>query len=109
MIGAGSEGKTVQARPDLAESMGVPSDAVIAISYSGLSILIFFCVGLVVALSPLFFKYRKLQNDMVVGGTNSLVLSAACHVPRVPRVSGEPITTYCIEYDVSTNAKSNTK
>lgn len=70
-------------RPDLAESMGVSSDAVIAVGYSGLSILICFYVGIFVATSPIFFGCRKLKSDMVVGATNSLVLSAACHVPRI--------------------------
>ena len=32
---------------------------------------------------PLLFGNRKLKGDMVVGGSNSLVISAACHVlPR---------------------------
>lgn len=63
--------------------MGVSPGAAIAIGYSGLSLLIFFCLCLVVVMSPFFFRYRKLKGNMVVGGTNSLVLSAACHVPQV--------------------------
>ncbi|KAF7525639.1 hypothetical protein G7054_g11020 [Neopestalotiopsis clavispora] len=73
----------VSPRPDLAESMGVSSDAVIAVGYSGLSILICFCVGIFVATCPIIFGCRKLKSDMVVGATNSLVISAACHVPRI--------------------------
>lgn len=80
LIGAGVNGISMT---DLAESLGVSSDAMIAIGYSGLSILIFFCVCVVVVFSPFFFRYRRLKSDMVVGGTNSLVLSAACHVPRI--------------------------
>lgn len=70
-------------RPGLAKSMGVSADASIAIGCSALSLLIFFCVSTAVAISPFLFRYRKLKGDMVVGGTNSLVLSAACHVPRL--------------------------
>jgi hypothetical protein len=81
--GAGSDGKNVS-RPDLASYMGVSPDAAISMSYSGLSMLIFFCVSCVFTLSPIAFSFFKLKNDMVMGATNSLVLSAACHITSVP-------------------------
>jgi hypothetical protein len=69
--------------------MGVAWDATIAMGYSPLSLVVSFCVLLVFVVSPLIFRTRKLKNDMVVGGTNSLVLSAACHVPNMSRTSSK--------------------
>lgn len=61
--------------------LGVSKDAAVAIGFSSQSITITFICGCIIALSPLPFRYQKLKSHMVLGGTNSLVISAACHVP----------------------------
>ncbi|TLD22192.1 hypothetical protein PspLS_08162 [Pyricularia sp. CBS 133598] len=61
--------------------LGVSEEAAIAVGFSSQSILITFLCGCIIALSPLIFRRRKLKSQMVLGGTNSLVISAACHVP----------------------------
>lgn len=50
---------------------------------SGSAILIMFVISGVLCISLALFSLRKVSGDMVSGGTNSLVMSAACHVPAV--------------------------
>ncbi|KAK8133474.1 hypothetical protein PG984_005486 [Apiospora sp. TS-2023a] len=79
----------------LLNDFGLSEGTFVAAGYSDLSILILLICGTVFVTSPLWFKGIKLKSDMVFGGTNSLVLSAACHVPKVPRHPEEarPIAT----------------
>ncbi|KAK7976322.1 26S proteasome non-ATPase regulatory subunit 12 [Apiospora arundinis] len=62
-------------------SIGVSEDASVVLGVSGVAMVITFVISFVFAISPLVFRCRRLRYQMVVGGTNSLVLSAACHVP----------------------------
>lgn len=48
-------------------------------SYSPLAVLITLLVGATLATVPIFVSLYRLPGDMVAGGCNSLVLSAACH------------------------------
>lgn len=50
---------------------------------SGSAILALFIISSVLCISLALFSLRKLSGDMVSGGTNSLVMSAACHVPAI--------------------------
>ncbi|KAF7532875.1 hypothetical protein G7054_g7579 [Neopestalotiopsis clavispora] len=93
----------VQKRPDLAKDMGVAWDAMITVGTSPLSTVILFGLGIVFILSPLFFRTRKLKNDMVVGGTNSLVISSACHVPNMSRASSMWLSPFNSTEEIYTN------
>ncbi|KAJ2982620.1 hypothetical protein NUW58_g6403 [Xylaria curta] len=54
-------------------------DSLVALRHSPIAILsLLISVSAVVPL-PLLVSFRKLKNNMVVGGSNSLVISAACH------------------------------
>ncbi|KAK8131083.1 hypothetical protein PG984_007521 [Apiospora sp. TS-2023a] len=72
---------------------GVSETAAFTLGCSSTGILSTCIVGFSFAISPLLFRCRRLKSKMVLGGTNSLVLSAACHVPRPPRTSGETATS----------------
>jgi hypothetical protein len=63
----------------LASEFGVSEEAAIAIGYSPPAILVVFIVAVVVSVIPVAWSLRKVKGDMVNGGTNSLVISAACH------------------------------
>ncbi|KAK6824627.1 hypothetical protein PG987_012121 [Apiospora arundinis] len=65
----------------------LPEGTFVGVGYSDLSILFVLIFGTLFVLSPLFVKGVKRKSDMVLGGTNSLVLSAACHVPQSRRLS----------------------
>ena len=56
-----------------------------AVVVSGSAILILFVIVTALCISLALFSLRKVPGDMVSGGTNSLVLSAACHVPAILR------------------------
>lgn len=51
-----------------------------AVGVSGSAFLILLVISTMLCCLPFLFSFRKLPGDMVSGGTNSLVLSAACHV-----------------------------
>lgn len=50
---------------------------------SGSAILALFVLSSVLCISLALFSLRKMSGDMVCGGTNSMVMSAACHVPAI--------------------------
>lgn len=54
-----------------------------AVGVSGSAILTLFVISSVLCISLALFSFRKVPGDMVSGGTNSLVISAACHVPAI--------------------------
>lgn len=51
-----------------------------AIRYSASAILIGFILSVTACFIPVLLGLKKRTGDMVAGGSNSLVLSAACHV-----------------------------
>lgn len=67
----------------MAAGFGVSDDSYIAVGVSGSAILALFIISSVLCISLALFSLRKLSGDMVSGGTNSLVMSAACHVPAI--------------------------
>lgn len=73
-------------------------DAFIAVGVSGQAFLILFIISGVLCVLPVLFSFRKSPGDMVSGGTNSLVISAACHVS----VMGRKTTTRRISGDSRT-------
>ncbi|KAK6845649.1 hypothetical protein PG995_015759 [Apiospora arundinis] len=54
-------------------------DAVVAVGYSPPAILGLLILGSILATVPLFVSLYRLPGDMIAGGCNTLVLSAACH------------------------------
>jgi hypothetical protein len=54
-------------------------DAIVAISYSAPAILTAFILGITASLVPILLALRREKSGMISGGSNSLVLSAACH------------------------------
>lgn len=67
----------------MAAGFGVSDDSYIAVGVSGSAILAMFVICSVLCISLALFSLRKLSGDMVSGGTNSLVMSAACHFPAI--------------------------
>lgn len=49
------------------------------LQFSSVAILIGFSISVVIALSPMILAKRHLPDQMVLGGSNSKVISAACH------------------------------
>ena len=60
---------------------GLSDDAYVGIGYSTMSLLVLFLVACVLATIPIILGARKMRSAMVIGGSNSFVISAACHVP----------------------------
>ncbi|KKY39074.1 hypothetical protein UCDDA912_g00981 [Diaporthe ampelina] len=67
---------------------GVSDNSYVAVGVSGSAILALFVISSVLCISLALFSFRKVSGDMVSGGTNSLVMSAACHVPAVATRNG---------------------
>ncbi|KAK6850939.1 hypothetical protein PG987_000573 [Apiospora arundinis] len=82
-------------------SIGVSEDASVVLGVSGVAMVITFVISFVFAISPLVFRCRRLRYQMVVGGTNSLVLSAACHVPGPLSQSSAHVDANSPEADAS--------
>ncbi|CRG91207.1 hypothetical protein PISL3812_08255 [Talaromyces islandicus] len=59
---------------------GFADDVFIGLGFSGIALAFVGAVEIVMILTSLFIFYRKPNINMVVGGNNSLVISAACHV-----------------------------
>ncbi|KAI1172874.1 hypothetical protein F4777DRAFT_559812 [Nemania sp. FL0916] len=66
------------------DSFSVSHGSLIAIGYSPFFFLVLFVASFVfIIIPPIILGFQKLQGDMVVGGWNSLVISAACHRPDI--------------------------
>lgn len=58
--------------------------SLISLGYSTGFILVLFILCVVLIISPpLLLSLQRLKGDMVAGGSNSLVISAACHVTDI--------------------------
>ncbi|KAK8069262.1 hypothetical protein PG994_005878 [Apiospora phragmitis] len=86
-------------------SFGVSESATVMTGVTSEALLATFIVSCVVVISPLLFRFRTLKSQMVIGGTNSLVLSAACHVPRPLRTSSESLPKHISP--ISSNPSAN--
>ncbi|KAI2770771.1 hypothetical protein F4815DRAFT_496933 [Daldinia loculata] len=58
----------------------LPPNTAIALGYSGYSLLVMLVVSCFLILLPAILSIKKLPSNMVIIGSNSLALSAACHV-----------------------------
>lgn len=70
---------------------GVYDNPSINIGFSATAILIMLILSLVFISLPVIFSLRKAPADMVAGGSNSLVLSAACHANAHTRSRGKTL------------------
>lgn len=71
-----------------ASETGLSDDAYVAIGYSTIALLAIFIAAAVLALIPIVLTRRTLKGSIPLGGTNSIVLSAACHVPNLEEKAG---------------------
>jgi hypothetical protein len=60
---------------------GLSDDAYVGIGYSTIALLAILVAALVLPAIPLLLAQRTIKGPMPLGGTNSRVISAACHVP----------------------------
>ncbi|KAI1390078.1 uncharacterized protein F4822DRAFT_223520 [Hypoxylon trugodes] len=61
----------------------LPPSTAVAVGFSGLSLVALLSVSCFLILIPFFLSFKKLPSNMVIVGSNSLALSAACHVPSL--------------------------
>ncbi len=71
----------------MANQFGVSENDLVAIGYSPPAILTLFIVCTLLATLPFLLSLRKLEGNMVTGGCNSLVISAACHYAGAVKAS----------------------
>lgn len=60
---------------------GLSDDAYIGVGYSTITLFSIFVAAAFLAVIPLALAMRTLKSPMPLGASNSLVISAACHVP----------------------------
>lgn len=60
--------------------IGLSDDAFVGIGYSSIALLAIFLSAVVLALIPIVLARRTIKGPMPLGGNNSMVISAACHV-----------------------------
>lgn len=60
---------------------GLSDDAYVGIGYSTMSLLVLLVIACVLATVPILLCMKHKRGSMVVGGSNSFVISAACHIP----------------------------
>ncbi|KAI0972797.1 hypothetical protein F4678DRAFT_429407 [Xylaria arbuscula] len=76
------------------DAFSVSDGSTITIGFSPLFLLILFITSVLFVICPsIVFGFSKTKSDMVAGGWNSLVISAACHVPDVERHQDEQFST----------------
>ncbi|KAI1111268.1 hypothetical protein F5Y14DRAFT_464695 [Nemania sp. NC0429] len=74
---------------ELNDQFLVADGSLVTIEHSPLFFLLLFITGfLFILVPPLCFASLRVKGDMVAGGWNSLVISAACHVPDSEHIQG---------------------
>ena len=63
--------------------LGFTEDVWVAVEFSTTAILMVLVMAVVMVAVPVWIGRRRLRGCMVVGGSNSLVISAACHASTV--------------------------
>jgi hypothetical protein len=69
-----------KSQDSLARGSGLSDDAYVGVGYMTTALLSLFLVMCALAILPFFLFRRRINGPMVLGGSNSLVISAACHV-----------------------------
>ncbi|KAI0022397.1 hypothetical protein F4780DRAFT_788792 [Xylariomycetidae sp. FL0641] len=63
---------------------GLSDDALIFFGYSTVAIVVVLVLAILLALLPIILALRRINGAMVLGGSSSMVISAACHFSPVP-------------------------
>ncbi|KAI1120837.1 hypothetical protein F5Y10DRAFT_289156 [Nemania abortiva] len=72
----------------------VSNNSLITLGYStGFILLVLILSVVLIICPPLIFGFQRLRGNMVFGGSNSLVISAACHVTTLPGTEGASCLT----------------
>ncbi|KAI0847467.1 hypothetical protein F5Y00DRAFT_271216 [Daldinia vernicosa] len=76
----------------------LPPNTAIALGYSGYSLLVMLVVSCFLILLPAILSIKKLPSNMVIIGSNSLALSAACHVSSLSHAVASRATPLFADY-----------
>lgn len=60
---------------------GLSNDAYVGVGYSTIALLVILIAAIILPAIPIILGKRTIKSPMPYGGTNSRVISAACHVP----------------------------
>ncbi|KAI0533756.1 hypothetical protein GGR58DRAFT_485453 [Xylaria digitata] len=66
---------------------GLPENAAVLIGYSPISLLVVPIVATILITIPIILSFKKLPPNMVIVGSNSLAISAACHASSLSRAT----------------------
>ncbi|KAM5362963.1 hypothetical protein ACJA88_013787 [Fusarium oxysporum] len=86
MADGGFYGSIMDSPTTSANSMGLSGFGFIAVGYSTIAIMVAIVVFAVVISVPLLLSMRRLPGDMVIVGSNSLAIAAACHASKASKV-----------------------
>ncbi|ENH74955.1 hypothetical protein FOC1_g10002500 [Fusarium oxysporum f. sp. cubense race 1] len=86
MADGGFYGSLMGSPTTSANSMGLSGFGFIAVGYSTIAIMVAIVVFAVVICVPLLLSMRRLPGDMVIVGSNSLAIAAACHASKASKV-----------------------
>ncbi|PCD31466.1 hypothetical protein AU210_011117 [Fusarium oxysporum f. sp. radicis-cucumerinum] len=86
MADGGFYGSIMDSPTTSANSMGLSGFGFIAVGYSTIAIMVAIVVFAVVISVPLLLSMRRLPGDMVIVGSNSLAIAAACYASKASKV-----------------------
>ncbi|PCD25522.1 hypothetical protein AU210_014625 [Fusarium oxysporum f. sp. radicis-cucumerinum] len=86
MADGGFYGSIIGSPTTSANSIGLSGFGFIAVGYSTMAIMVAIVVFAVVICVPLLLSMRRLPGDMVIMGSNSLAIAAACHASKASKV-----------------------
>ncbi|RKK68116.1 hypothetical protein BFJ69_g13911 [Fusarium oxysporum] len=86
MADGGFYGSIMGSPTTSANSMGLSGFGFIAVGYSTIAIMVAIVVFAVVICVPLLLSMRRLPGDMVIVGSKSLAIAAACHASKASKV-----------------------
>ncbi|KAF2969729.1 hypothetical protein GQX73_g3813 [Xylaria multiplex] len=66
---------------------GLPEDTAVRLGYSPISLLVVPIVATILITIPIILSFKKLPANMIIVGSNSLSISAACHASSLSRAT----------------------
>ena len=72
-------GSDTQGLRGVEDNLGLDPNTTVALSYSVKALLVLSVCAFLLVLVPILVAFIRLRGDMVIGGANSRVISAACH------------------------------
>ncbi|KAI1636536.1 hypothetical protein F4809DRAFT_375614 [Biscogniauxia mediterranea] len=84
MLNAPSSYSVQGSVPPSVAGSGLSDDAYIGIGYSTIAILVVLILAVILSLVPFVICWFKIKGPMVMGGCDSMVISAACHIAPIP-------------------------